>query len=175
MRLPKYIEPRKLAQKNGYFDGFLLPEDMPRVSETIDSFEKIRATLAFDIDVEKRRVMDTNITGTVKLLCQRCLEPVEHQLKASATFALVWDEERAEQLPGRFEPWIVGEDPQDLHAILEEEVLLSLPVVAYHEEPCVDASVMSVGDSAEQTDTPEARENPFKVLETLKNTSDKPQ
>ncbi len=171
MRLPKYIEPRKLAQKNGLFDGEVLAEDIPRVMSALVSCEQMKVKLEFDIDIERRRTMTGTIDGLVHMQCQRCLEPVEVKLHVDVRLAMVWDEEKAKQLPATVEPWIVGEDPEDLHAIIEEEILLSMPVVAYHTEHCVDATTLSVGTL---DDEPESRPNPFQVLETLKNTSKKP-
>lgn len=171
MRLPKYIEPRKLAQKNGLFDGELLPEDIPRVMDALVSCEKVTAKLEFDIDIERRRTMQGTITGKVHMQCQRCLEPVSVDIHVDVNLAMVWDEDQAKQLPASVEPWIVGEDPEDLHAIIEEEILLSMPVVAYHSYDCVEQSALSVGEVNEE---PESRPNPFQVLEVLKNTSKKP-
>lgn len=169
MRLPQYIEPRKLAQKGGAFNGKMLPEDMPRVMEAIDSCESVTAKLQFDIEEQRRRTMRGTIQGDLKLVCQRCLQPVDYKLDVDVNLALVWDEDQAKQLPGYIEPWIVGEEPEDLHAILEEEMLLSLPVVAFHEENCIDASLLSVGEEVKQ---PEQDENPFQVLAALKSKSD---
>lgn len=75
MRLPQYIEPRKLAQKGGSFDGDMLPEDMPRVMEAIASCESVNAKLQFDIEDQRRRTMRGSIQGDLKLVCQRCLQP----------------------------------------------------------------------------------------------------
>ncbi|ABD80887.1 YceD family protein [Saccharophagus degradans] len=169
MRLPQYIEPRKLAQKGGSFDGDMLPEDMPRVMEAIASCESVNAKLQFDIEDQRRRTMRGSIQGDLKLVCQRCLQPVDYKLDVEVNLAMVWDEDQAKKLPGYIEPWIVGEDPEDLHAILEEEVLLALPVVAFHDEDCIDASLLSVGEEVKQ---PEKSENPFLVLAALKSKSD---
>lgn len=174
MRLPKYVEPRKLAQKNGLFDGFLLSEDLPRIVEAVHSFDKIGARLEFDLDIERRLVMKADINGVVQLTCQRCLDPVDTRVDIETTFAMAWDEEKAQQLPNYLEPWIVGEDPADLHAIIEEEILLSLPVVAYHDHACIAQSAMSIGDKTNKKSVPEKRENPFEALKVLKNTLDKP-
>lgn len=170
MRLPKMVEPRKLAQKNGAFDGYMLPEDMPRVMSAIASCERLNARIEFDIDVEHRRIVKGEITGSVHLQCQRCLDPVEHKLSTHVYLGLAWDEEKAEQLPKTIEPWIVGEDPENLHEILEEEILLSLPVVAAHDYDCIDSALYSSGDPVKEL---EKRPNPFQALQVLKNTPDK--
>ena len=54
-----------------------------------------------------------------------------------------------------------------LERLIEEELLLALPMVAYHEHACVDASLYSSGESVEDEQEQQAP-NPFKVLEQLK-------
>jgi len=49
--------------------------------------------------------------------------------------------------------------------MIEEELLLSLPAVAYHSEPCLDSKLYSSGKPVEVKET----KNPFKVLEQLKS------
>ena len=48
---------------------------------------------------------------------------------------------------------------------IEEELLLSLPAVAYHEEPCIDSKLYSSGKPVEV----KKERNPFQVLEQLKS------
>ena len=36
------------------------------------------------------------------------------------------------------DPWIVGDGAVDLYAQIEDELILALPIVAYHDYACVD-------------------------------------
>ncbi len=64
------------------------------------------------------------------LTCQRCLGPVPPKLKSVAH--LVFAPEETPELPPDHEA--IGGDPQklDLAALVEDELLLSLPLIAQH-------------------------------------------
>ncbi|HTR05714.1 MAG TPA: DUF177 domain-containing protein [Paraburkholderia sp.] len=121
------------------------------------------------------------IHGSAWLTCQRCLAPYEQAFNADATFRIVQTEEEADELPlddDEFEV-IVGSRHFDLVDLIEEELLLSLPLVPKHEVcPEVHESLASGADGAEGVDSvddvpeqeiePEERVNPFAALESLK-------
>jgi uncharacterized protein len=86
-------------------------------------------------------------------------------VESNISLAVVWDEEEAEKLPESLDPWIVGEGLADFYEMIEEEMLLSLPAVAYHEEQCVDRQLFSSGQPVEVKKV----KNPFQVLEQLKS------
>mgnify|MGYP003338817214 CR=1 FL=1 len=77
-----------------------------------------------------------SITGSIKaraiVQCQRCLGPVALDLAADVALAMVWAEKEIPALPSRYDGIVVGQDPVDLHALIEEELLLAMPLVAAH-------------------------------------------
>lgn len=165
-QLPKLVDPRKLTQIGGEFHGILTADQLPRLSEATESVGKIEAKLSFYFNDEGKRVLDGTIQADLKLQCQRCMEEVATHFDIPVYLLLVWDEEQAASLPKDRDPWIAGEGEHDLHAVLEEELLLAIPPVAYHDYECVDPKSFSVGDDvAEKGDS---KPNPFSVLEGLK-------
>jgi uncharacterized protein len=92
------------------------------------------------------------------------LENVKVPVKSNISLGIVWDEEGAEALPEYLDPWITGEGIADLYDMIEVELLLSLPKVAYHEELCVDRQLFTSGKPVEVK-----KPNPFQVLEQLKS------
>ena len=165
-QLPKLVDPRKLTQIGGEFHGILTADQLPRLIEATQSIEQIEVKLAFYFNDEGKRVLDGTISADLKLQCQRCMEDVATHFDISTYLMLVWDEEQAASLAKDLDPWIVGEGEQDLHAVLEEELLLAIPPVAYHDYECVDPEAFSVGEIV-STDA-ESKPNPFSVLEGLK-------
>src|SRR5690606_35699247 len=101
---------------------------------------------------------------------QRCLTPVSKPVECDISLAIVWTEEEAKALPKHLDPWIVEEISADFFEMVEEELLLSLPPVAYHEEQCVDPELFQSG---EPVVVKHEKKNPFQVLEQLKSSPKK--
>ncbi|MCE3253108.1 MAG: nucleic acid-binding protein [Cellvibrio sp.] len=164
--LPRQGDPRKFAQHGVCLEGVIPVAELPRVVEATESSDgEIQVKLEFTISEERKKVVIGNASADLTLVCQRCLEPVTVPVESSISLAIVWDEEAAKALPERFDPWIASEGIADLYDMVEEELLLSLPAVAYHEEPCLDSKLYSSGKPVEV----KKEKNPFQVLEQLKS------
>ena len=97
------------------------------------------------------------------------------ELMESVNLALVQTEEMAKSLPTSLDPWL-SEDEQIRPAdIIEEQLILGLPIAATHDD-C--ESAMPVAGDLNETDESGAgaqpsKSNPFAVLASLKGkTSD---
>jgi uncharacterized protein len=163
--LPKQGDPRKFAQQGISLDGFVPVAELPRLAESLqETTGEIQVDLAFGISVEKKKIVTGHASAELTLVCQRCLENVKVPVKSDISLGIVWDEEGAEALPEYLDPWITGEGIADLYDMIEVELLLSLPKVAYHEELCVDRQLFTSGKPVEVK-----KPNPFQVLEQLKS------
>lgn len=163
--LPRAVDARKLASQGECFRLELPLAELQRVVEATASPEGLIAVdLHFARNEENKPVVTGSLQGEVQVICQRCLEPMAQTVKTEVKVMLVWSDEQAENLPSSYEPWIVGDEPVDIRTLVEDELLLALPIVAYHDHDCSQWQA----DEPEQTDQPEERDNPFKVLEQLK-------
>ena len=120
------------------------------------------------------------IHGSAWLECQRCLAPYEQAFDVDAAYRIVATEEEADEFPLDEDEVevIVGSRHFDLVDLIEEELLLSLPLVPKHDVcPEVHESLASGADGADGVDSvddvPEQevgpeRANPFAVLGTLR-------
>ncbi|GAB2898672.1 YceD family protein [Microbulbifer echini] len=170
--LPKSVDARKLVQREQFLDGILPLESLERLSEAVESVDgEIATEIQFGRDLQNHLTVSGKVSCAVDLLCQRCLHPVREQLEAQFCWGIVWSEEQGRALPKDLDPVIQDGDELDLHLILEDEILLNLPMVAYHDEECVSKESFHVGE--EETEAGEQQENPFKVLEQLKGSSGK--
>jgi len=164
--LPRQGDPRKFAQHGVSLVGVIPVSELPRILDaTEDSGSEVQVKLEFTISEERKKVVIGSANADLALVCQRCLEPVTVPVESNISLAIVWDEDAAKALPERFDPWITGEGMADLYEMIEEELLLSLPAVAYHEEPCLDSKLYSSGKPVEV----KREKNPFQVLEQLKS------
>jgi uncharacterized protein len=103
------------------------------------------------------------------LTCQRCLTPVITNLNVDQWYRFVATEEIAMAEDDEAEEDLLVMAPQfDLLALLEDELLMAVPLVPMH-ETCPETLKFSSNDPAiDAADVPETRLNPFAVLQQLK-------
>lgn len=103
------------------------------------------------------------VEGAVNLICQRCLTPYSHPIDSETALVLARDEAEADELDESLDDdsidVIVGSGALDLLQLVEDEVLLSLPLSPRHDICPGDAPAVA----------PDKPESPFAVLKTLKS------
>ncbi|HXD04550.1 MAG TPA: DUF177 domain-containing protein [Burkholderiaceae bacterium] len=110
-----------------------------------------------------------HLTGrtVAKLECQRCLQPVEEPLEFERSFRFVDDEAQAAKLDEDSEEDVLALTRSlDLRELVEDELLLALPIVPRHE---VCPQPLASAHSPEDFEEAE-RVNPFAALRHLKGT-----
>ncbi len=105
-----------------------------------------------------------HLDGQVMLTCRRCLEGVPFDLEVDERIVMVRDEAELPELEEETAGIDVIVQPErlDVAALLEEEILLALPLAPAHPEGACGAD----REVAQQQ-----RENPFAALAKLKPTS----
>ena len=105
----------------------------------------------------------------VRLECQRCLDPVDTPLAFERRFLFVADEAAAARLAADQEDDVlVISRSFDLLELVEDELLLALPLVPRH-ETCPRPPAMNFeADEAEDEPVEAERPNPFAALAALK-------
>lgn len=100
------------------------------------------------------------------LTCQRCLQPVHEAIQFERWFRFARDESEAASLDAESEEDVLALPRSlDLRELVEDELLLDLPLVPRH-EVCPQALPLP-SDDAEHAEQ-EERPNPFAVLAALK-------
>ena len=108
--------------------------------------------------------------ATVPLTCQRCMGVVETPVDVDQWYRFVANEDIAMAEDDQSEEDLLVMEPQfNLLAVLEDELLMALPLVPMHEE-CPVTPKLQAGDIAEEgaADEPGKKPNPFAVLAQLK-------
>ncbi len=165
-------EIRKLAALETVFQGNLAVAKLTRFTQALaEDIGTVSYNLKIGYNEDRLPVINGQVSGLVKLQCQRCMQPTDWELESSFAVAVVWDEERAKHISSGLEALVAPEGLVELLAILEDELLLSLPIVAYHPDPnCVDQTeYVAPADELEALVEPTTEDSPFKVLENLKN------
>lgn len=111
--------------------------------------------------------LDLQAQTELGMQCQRCLEPMRQALAFERSLRFVRDEATAEQLDEELEEDVlVWRKDFDLQALVEDELLMELPVAPRH-EVCPSTPPMQVQthdfDAGEQE-----KPNPFAALKALK-------
>jgi uncharacterized protein len=100
--------------------------------------------------------------------CQRCLQPVTLDIQVDRHFLFVDDEATATARDEDSEDdWLVLERSLDLHELLEDELLLGLPLVPRHER-CPNPLPVDIAVDSGQPSTGDETPNPFAALAALK-------
>ena len=103
----------------------------------------------------------------VSLQCQRCLMPVRQALSVCRSFLFVADEAEAERLDEDLEDDVlVLSRTLDLAGLVEDELILALPLVPRHEQCPLPLAVPAEPSS-------EASSHPFAVLASLRGSGGK--
>jgi uncharacterized protein len=108
-----------------------------------------------------------SIQTTVSLTCQRCLRDMTWPIDAVVAVGIVESEGLLQRLPESLEPHLASAGVVRVADLVEDELLLALPLVATHAAPeaCAAAGEPGPPDNGSGRDDDE---NPFAVLARLK-------
>lgn len=163
--IPKEAELRNWAARELSTKGSVGLDKMPRLeSVTRGAHSDASASLSCRRDEQHRYLVDISTDMTVVMQCQRCLKPCDVDLSAAATLCVLWDDDAASDLPASYDPLVSG-DITNLHALVEDELLLALPAVPMHSREECQHSGNEFGNGAD-AEVPQ-RENPFAALGDL--------
>ena len=139
----------------------------------LSEFERLRDYLAADsgelryaviggLDKDGKPVLQISVSGEIALRCQRCLGELRHALDLSTMLLLAQNENELVRLDEN-EPvdCILAKRDTDVLALIEDEIILSLPISPRHNEAeCSIAALDGQGGIA--------RERPLAALAGLK-------
>lgn len=131
--LPKQIDPFQLAVKGATLEGDLPLSKMLRLKDFLcekDGIAEIR--LEFSRNAQDHAFMKGRIKTCFKVVCQRCGEPMVLTLNISVNDRLVRSDKEGKRLPKRYEPLIVDSELMLLSSLVEEEILLNIPIIPKH-------------------------------------------
>ena len=166
--IPPHIDPRKLADRAVTLEGEWPLGQFPRLCEQLVSDAgSVHARFEFGRDEQGLIVMRGELGVEVQMVCQRCLEPASIPVHSEFVYAVLREGASQDSLPKSYDALEVGEEPLDLIELVEDELLLALPIVPAHEP---DACQHPAGFAAapEPSVNEVSRSNPFDVLAQLK-------
>jgi uncharacterized protein len=79
-------------------------------------------------------VAELSLAGKAMLQCQRCMQVMQLPIDTTTHVALILAETEAAEVPEELEPVLAREGRISIGELVEEELLLALPIVPLHEE-----------------------------------------
>jgi uncharacterized protein len=159
--------------------GFLALDALPRVALeaatcTADDGFTWAVNTFFDgvAGGEPRLKMNLSLKGQMHLICQRCMQPCLVQIDESRQFVFLANEALADAFPmgnDALEPLVISSQ-FDLLGTIEDEILLSLPLIPKHPEGVCEPAALGSGvdEPLNQGETAKKPENPFNILKNMK-------
>ena len=148
-------------------NGQQISGEVPIVELTrlLDMLESPQGILSYSVkgrlDKHGNPSLDISATGQCQLCCQRCLKGLDYPIQLDARL-LLRDQSSLDALDDAEEEFdsILAEAQLDVLNLLEEEILLSLPIAPRHEPGDCQAT--------DGKNTDQEEKNPFAVLAKMK-------
>ncbi len=157
------IDPIRLVKAQALLEGELDLGAMERLSVALhEASGSVNYSLDFKTDLQGCHCIEGVIKATLAMTCQRCMGLVRVPLSCRCLLAIIQTIEQAEELPAYYEPLVVAEEKISLIQLIEDELLLALPIAPVHsvEECPVKVKVKANTDLIE-------KKNPFAELSKL--------
>ncbi len=168
-RLPRLIRPLKLAEAGARLQGWLPLSEMSRLAARLVASEaRVESQLEFGIDAGHTRFIRGRIKARLPMICQRCLGQMQFPVDIDVSLGIIGAGKKAERLAATYEPLLLTAETGELADIIEDELLLVLPIVAMHPPgKCIPGVQDEVIVQAPQARQPEETRRPFADLATL--------
>lgn len=176
------IEPLALATSGRIFEGRLPVSSLPRLlpllvlDDDADTQHEVEYMLEFGKDEGGTPRITGSVTATLPVKCQRCMGIMALPVSTKTQLGIVATREAAQQLPEPYEPLLLpiseDDDGISIASIVEDELILALPLVAMHnKEDCPQGDAFLGTKDGQEDAAAMQRENPFAVLSQLKTSS----
>lgn len=170
-QLPDTVDAMRHASQGTRLHGSVALRRCERLRPALLNDEgAVEVALSFSQDAEHRPVVMGTIRGTLQLQCQRCEQPLALVVDAQLQMGLVRNDEDAQRLTEHLEPCLLTDGMVSLTTLVEDELILALPIVPRHVQECVVTRVVAVTEQIPST--AEKRKNPFAILAQLRSDKD---
>lgn len=171
---PQRLDVRRFAEEEGDMQGTEELRRLPRLAaETTDADPALpvhwhaRGELRNPQHHAPEVWMHLEANAVLPLVCQRCLQPVDVPVAVDRSFRFVADEATAAAQDDASEEDLLALSRSfDVLELVEDELLMGLPVVPRHEVCPEPVKMSAVDPEFEAADA--GKENPFAVLGRLK-------
>ena len=161
---PALVDPLQLARARRAYSGSWPLARLDRFARLVeDAVGDVVFDLEFGVDDLGIAFVDVRMSCRPTLLCQQTLEPFPFPIDRTVRIGFIQSETEESALPEGYEPFLVTDEPVKTTDLIEDELILSLPLVAKSSDEPVWAVY---GDSA--SPEPAETSNAFAALAALK-------
>jgi len=123
-----------LAEREGVLSGELQLSRLTRLVGMLNSDAgSVRASLKFGQRRGGLLEVELTYTAAVELRCQRCLEAFRHEFADRVNVALVAAGSTSDSVPEGYEPFELSDGRLSPAEMIEDELIVSMPLVPKHE------------------------------------------
>jgi uncharacterized protein len=154
----------RLARGGETLRGEATMAQLPRLAQSVlDPAVRIAYEVVGRIDDQGHPGAVMKLSARLPLRCERCNQPVQFPLRREVAFRFVGDERELNAMPIEDVETeeVVGSSSMGLLTWIEDEVILSLPLVPRHDDCTLPVA-------RQEEPTQERRPNPFAALVRLK-------
>lgn len=161
--LPEHLNANRFIEAKEEISGPLDPQHYKRLLAFATLLPGGRVTVRGSRVPFGPREVSGNLDCEVKMICQRCMQPVTLLVTGAIRWGIVSSETEMQSLDRELDPVLLDEGQLLLRQAIEDELVLLLPIMPMH-ETCDSGWIPDTksGDTL-------AKESPFAVLATLKN------
>lgn len=146
-------------------EGDVSIADMARLSaESVNKSTSLHWSLQGGADTLNHPQLIMSVSGTIELMCQRCMTPLKFAIESESVLILAKNDERADEIDALLADdtidVIVASRTLNVMELIEDEALLAIPLAPKH-GVCPDHAVL---DGLMGTKKP----SPFDVLKGMK-------
>ena len=137
--------------------GKIAIANLYRLSDCLRSADgAIEYELSGAVDPEGKSLLHLVIKGKLYLKCQRCLEELEHDVDLVSDLLLIENQQDFPEITEENEEvdCILAETEMDVLALLEEEIVLNLPISPRHEPGACSVTVHAGGEATQSVFAP---------------------
>jgi uncharacterized protein len=162
--LPDRVDVARQVQACRTYEGTLPLASMHRLRGSLAKVEgEARYYVEFGRDSLGVAYLEMRVEAGLPLLCQRTLEVYIEQVSINQRLGIIAEESEEAALTPGYEPLLVEGGQVDIAAVIEDELILALPVV-----PLKPGEPLEWKDRADDVASEEKPTSPFAVLGTLK-------
>ncbi len=171
---PQHLDVKAFAQVGGHLAGHDSLLKYERLAQEAKGLHpelyvdwEAEGELRAEPDGSSQVWLHLRVHATFPMTCQRCLAPVDVPLDVERSFRFVADEATAEALDEECEEDLLALSREfHLHALIEDELLMALPVVPRHDICPEPVQLESSDEDFEAAN--EQKINPFAALASLR-------
>jgi len=167
--MPERGDPIRLAELGRSFEGELPLSVFDRLSGDLASTRGNAAyKVRFGTDERGHGFAEGRVRTELPLMCQRCLKPYSMAVERRWRIVLMDDPAEEELLDEGEDAFLVTDRGMKLSDLVEDELILAMPVVPMHPGGACDAPAPGEADSPPEAVEDDATQKPFTGLSRLK-------